>query len=94
MTWWTSDLNLDIGSIAHVEVAALVAFTETSIGGKVSTPQEFNRLVGRLQVARGHEKSKILRLRHPWSVFGGTGGVSGQPPFKGFFQICLEESKF
>jgi hypothetical protein len=41
-----------------------------------------------------NEPSRLGSIRHEWTVCGGTGAADRQAGFKGFLQLCLEQSGF
>jgi hypothetical protein len=83
---WKS--NRTVGPIGHTEAASIIAYL---LPGFVSGQNSFDDITSKLQPSDDPdaEPSRILKLRHPWSCFGGTG-----PPFKGYLQMCLEKSGF
>jgi hypothetical protein len=95
---WTNDPKVS-STIAHVEAASLALFKFMIIA---TDQHNFDKLTNALQSIEAlpgqpppKEPNTIQKLRHPWSVMGGVDGVKGTgKPFKGFFQLCLEDSGF
>ena len=85
-------------NVAPWEAAAEVAFNRytgefTDDLFPVTNDPQLARVAGRIAVVSDSrtEKSRIPRLRHPWSVMGGQ-WRNGQ--FVGYLQWCLENSDF
>ena len=81
--------------MSNVEAAALLHFQVMSfspVGSSLSNGTDFLTVMKQLPQSRDeHEKVRILKLRHPWSVFG---GAPRNGTFVGYLQYCLEESGF
>jgi len=81
--------------MSNVEAAALLHFHVMSfspVGSSVSDGKDFDTVMKQLRQSKDKdEQVRILKLRHPWSVFG---GVERNGTFVGYLQYCLEESGF
>jgi hypothetical protein len=79
--WWLIGLYAGGNPIANAQTFMTVMQRVTSAAGESSWP------------VRG-EADRIDSIRHEWTVIGGEGAIDRQAGFKGYFQICLENSGF
>jgi len=93
---------------SHEEAASLVFWQLIplySTGSPVPDQQTFIKIMKAITVVpKGGEPNwtpgarspgdRIFDIRHQWTVAGGQGAKDRQTGFKGFLQICLENSQF